>query len=413
MPDFYKTADNPTVFTGTGTAFKTPQEFFDAGGAQDFSNVQTVGTLPFQKAQTLTGEPVNLPGVNIPSTLPAPEAPTIPQTPLPELFSQYRTQAGLPELVSQRQQFQKTAFDILNRTREALTKQEGGGVEQDISITKQRELSRLAERELTPILQGLQLTQEQIKEVNDAAKTQLGLVSDERKFVADEAQRKHDRFVDNYKLQEAKTAKSLSTQIDDNGNISIVYQNPDGSFGMKSIGKIAKEKQDTKVAEEVDDNGNLSLVFQRPDGTTYVQKISGIGKTKSDTVNKYEARDTAASQMLESGKGTDGYVASDTYQNALRKFISMGGTQANFIASFPQQTYLRQSEIEKLPAALQQAQVTPAKNLNPQQLSYINDAKAELDGWKQAHPFQDSSQARQFLIDQIKSQYGFDINPYL
>ena len=163
----------------------------------------------------------------------------------------------------------------------------------------------------------------------------------------------------------------------------------------------------------MDDNGNLSLVFQRPDGTTYVQKISGIGKTKSDTVNKYEARDTAASQMLESAKGTDGYVASDTYQNALRKFISMGGTQANFIASFPQQTYLRQSEIEKLPAALQQAQVTPAKNLNPQQLSYINDAKAELDGWKQAHPFQDSSQARQFLIDQIKSQYGFDINPYL
>ena len=153
MPDFYKTADNPTVFTGTGTAFKTPQEFFDAGGAQDFSNVQTVGTLPFQKAQTLTGEPVNLPGVNIPSTLTAPEAPNIPQTPLPEIFSQYRTQAGLPELVSQRQQFQKTAFDILNRTREALTKQEGGGVEQDISITKQRELSRLAERELTQSLQ--------------------------------------------------------------------------------------------------------------------------------------------------------------------------------------------------------------------------------------------------------------------
>jgi hypothetical protein len=45
-------------------------------------------------------------------------------------------------------------------------------------------------------------------------------------------------------------------------------------------------------------------------------------------------------------------VAAETYQEALRKFIARGGTQTDFFASFPQETYLRQQEIDKLPAAM-------------------------------------------------------------
>src|SRR3990167_665273 len=348
MTDFYKLPTSQTVFTSTGTAFKTPEEFFSAGGAQDFSNVQTVDTLPFTSASTLSGQNVPLPNVNIPQTIPIPPESTAPQPSLEELFSQYRTEAGLPALTSQRQQFQQSAFDILKRTLEGLTAQEGKGIEQDISISKQRELSRLAERELTPILQGLQLTQEQIKEVNEAVSTRLGLISKEREF----------------------------------------------------------------GAEEIDDNGNLTIVFQKQDGTMYNKTIQGVGKTKTEPVNKYEIRDSEAEKILQAGKGTDGYVSAEIYQSALRKYISLGGNQANFISSFPQQTYLRELERDKLPAALRPQQVPSTKTLAPAQLSYINDAKAELDAWKQSHPFQDFSAAREFLVNQVKSQYGFDIGPF-
>ena len=411
MTDFYKLPTSQTVFTSTGTAFKTPEEFFSAGGAQDFSNVQTVDTLPFTSASTLSGQNVPLPNVNIPQTIPIPPESTAPQPSLEELFSQYRTEAGLPALTSQRQQFQQSAFDILKRTREGLTAQEGKGIEQDISISKQRELSRLAERELTPILQGLQLTQEQIKEVNEAVSTRLGLISKEREFGAGQEQQRFDNLLKVYDLGK-NAQKYLGSQVDDDGNVSVFFQKPDGTFGFKTIGKIAKEKQDKKIAEEIDDNGNLTIVFQKPDGTMYNKTIQGVGKTKTEPVNKYEIRDSEAEKILQAGKGTDGYVSAEIYQSALRKYISLGGNQANFISSFPQQTYLRELERDKLPAALRPQQVPSTKTLAPAQLSYINDAKAELDAWKQSHPFQDFSAAREFLVNQVKSQYGFDIGPF-
>lgn len=65
-----------------------------------------------------------------------------------------------------------------------------------------------------------------------------------------------------------------------------------------------------------------------------------------------ETRDATVSTYLQASKGTDGFVSAGTYQNALTKFIAGGGNQSNFVAAYPQQTYLRQQEIDKLPASL-------------------------------------------------------------
>lgn len=48
MANFYKYADNPTVYNGSNNqAFSNPNDFFAAGGAKDFSNVQTIkGSAP-------------------------------------------------------------------------------------------------------------------------------------------------------------------------------------------------------------------------------------------------------------------------------------------------------------------------------------------------------------------------------
>lgn len=88
-----------------------------------------------------------------------------------------------------------------------------------------------------------------------------------------------------------------------------------------------------------------------------------------------ETRDTEVSQFLQSKKGTDGFVSASIYQTALQKFIAGGGNQTNFIASFPQQTYLRQEEMDKLPVALQiktPSRMT-ASTIDPTALAELND----------------------------------------
>lgn len=140
----------------------------------------------------------------------------------------------------------------------------------------------------------------------------------------------------------------------------------------------------------------------------YADKIRGPVGTQPSASEK---RDTAVSTFLQSKKGKDGFVSSADYQEGLRKFIAGGGTQTNFFAAFPQQTYLGSWEIEKLPAAMKPQSVTTKSDLTAEQMSIVNDAKATIDQAKQR--YQDWGSIRQKIIDVSKQQYGFDISPYI
>ena len=129
----------------------------------------------------------------------------------------------------------------------------------------------------------------------------------------------------------------------------------------------------------------------------------------SRTTTTGEERDTTASQFLQSKRGTDGFVAAETYQEALRKFVSSGGTQSNFFASFPQQSYLRQEEIDKLPPSLKPTQITPTKALTTEQAALLNNAKATWDAAKQ---FGQATPELRAQIIQMAKDLGFDISPY-
>lgn len=106
-----------------------------------------------------------------------------------------------------------------------------------------------------------------------------------------------------------------------------------------------------------------------------------IALNKQVKLNQINAinRDTTTDNYLNSKKGTDGYVAAGTYQEALRKFIANGGTQANFFASFPQQTYLRQQEIDKLPPALKPQITSTTKAYRLQELLTKSQNGENLD----------------------------------
>jgi hypothetical protein len=87
-----------------------------------------------------------------------------------------------------------------------------------------------------------------------------------------------------------------------------------------------------------------------------LQAIAGKqlpGLTEASKTSTSEKRDTSVGNYLEGKRGTDGLVAASSYLEALRRFVAAGGSRTNFLASFPQQLYLRQQEIDKLPAELQ------------------------------------------------------------
>ncbi len=179
-----------------------------------------------------------------------------------------------------------------------------------------------------------------------------------------------------------------------------------------------KKLQDSEKSKADQDSFDVTvqrLRLDTPEGQTFTvggKSYTGLKKPTSDraTTTKAEERDSAVSQFLSEKKGNDGYVAAEVYQQALKKFIAGGGTQSNFFASFPQQTYLRQLEIEKLPAGMRPQQVTDKGNLTPDQVALINDAKAAIDFVKQSYG--DVNAARQQIIEESKSKYGFDPGPY-
>jgi hypothetical protein len=143
--------------------------------------------------------------------------------------------------------------------------------------------------------------------------------------------------------------------------------------------------------------------------------LAGKPGTYENWLNKQkipaaEQRDTEVSTYLQNNKGTDGFVSASVYQNALTKFIAGGGNQTNFTAAYPQQTYLRQEEIDKLPAALKPQIVTTKSDLTTDQLSTINDAKSAIDQVKQRYG--DWNTTRDQIIQQVK-QSGWDISPYI
>lgn len=204
------------------------------------------------------------------------------------------------------------------------------------------------------------------------------------------------------KLEDKQRALQVTAQQDARKKVLNFLE-----FNAKEVGQIG-----VKAAEAGADSQTLSSIRKimesaNPDPIEAGRIAAPF--IKKSTISKGETRDTEVSQYLQSKKGADGFILAEAYQEGLRRFIASGGTQSNFVASFPQQTYLRQQEIDKLPAALRTAQIVSQKTLSADQQSIINDAKATWDAAKQT--YQATPELRQKIIERA-NQMGFDISPY-
>lgn len=224
--------------------------------------------------------------------------------------------------------------------------------------------------------------------------------------------------------------KPLETQI--NGTLKFIELNRDKmnaeekkqAAALEIVLNQQKERleKDKAVRSEYAKMQNQYLDVQIPpyDTTKSAEENMAIARRIASGSKKFNTetstdrainRDESVSNFLETGRGTDGFVSATTYQEALRKYIANGGTRANFFASYPQQAYMRELEIEKLPAALRPQLVVEKSKLTEAQQSIIGDAKSALDRAKQQ--YQDADSVRASIIKRSIDLYGFDPSPYL
>src|SRR3990167_2661067 len=234
-------------------------------------------------------------------------------------------------------------------------------------------------------------------------------------------QKSKEADIETKKKEQEEIWKSVTTAAANIKNFISTTEYPNAASAIQAMNE-AKNKEEvlqialkTGLTEKPITSGDIAdfkAFFPNVDITTPTGQQQFLNwKARSGEAGrvepKAEARDTEVSQYLESKKGTDGLTSAGSYQEALRKFIAGGGTQTNFLASFFPQTYLRQEEIDKLPAGLRQVQVAPIKTLTAEQQALINEAKSTWDASKQT--YQATPDLRQKIIERAK-QLGLDIS---
>lgn len=268
-----------------------------------------------------------------------------------------------------------------------------------------------------------------MKEKINALRTNLDLIIKDSTTTLTEKNRAQAQLdIQNEKAKQNEFDKQNATDIwliattaaSNGSNFTATTQYPTLAVVLNAISKSKTKEEALAIATQTGlkqtpikpvDNWSAPYLL----GGNYVQKNKTTGEIRT-AVNvakpsTIETRDTTVGTFLQNKKGTDGYVSASDYQEGLRKFIAGGGNQTNFIASFPQQTYLRQQEIDKLPVALRPQTTISKSDLTPDQTSIINDAKAAIDQVKQRYG--DWGAIRQQIIEQSKQQYNFDISPYI
>lgn len=278
-----------------------------------------------------------------------------------------------------------------------------------------------AQKDLQAITQGFNKSIEDVQNDPDLSKTLksrwLKFIEDKSKGVTDAATNRYNFALKKYEVLSGQlkdkfsiVEKAFNIQNQQQDNARQQLQMLISSGGIAKIDSSTLQQWSNVTGIDVKSLAAMRDAVKAND-TAKLNKINAEIQNKLLTQQlKAPERDSTVNQILENGKGTDGFVAAKTYQDALRNFISLGGTQANFLASFPQQTYLRQQEIDKLPASLRSQQVVSKTDLTPQQLGVVNDAKATWDAAKQL--YKATPELRQQIIQRALEVYGFDLSPY-
>lgn len=287
--------------------------------------------------------------------------------------------------------------DITQRTREYLVSE------------PQRRRLLVAEQE--PLLKGLGIQERGLAGVTGRLErtekdilTELGLIEKEKTEPLDLFEREINIRSKIKDLTDTEIPGVVSSTFDDEGNLTIVTQDPDtGAFStqtLKGVGEKAQKYQ--SISSSTDDQGNLTIIGVTRDGKSEViGTFKGVGKAEK-VVTTDQARIDEATTYFDSVKNAQGKVSPDDYIAAQRGWIGKGGNITDFKSAFPTdmiqeeqfltkdwfiKTYGEDALIKKAKMPIKEGggeKGAWTKSGKTEMNEYLDDIMKSVEAWRQA-----------------------------
>jgi len=179
-------------------------------------------------------------------------------------------------------------------------------------------------KEFETLTRGLGVAEKGLKRTQADILTELGLIEKEKELPFDLLEREINIRTKIKELVDKDIPEAISTVFDDEGNLTIVTQDPDtGEFKTSTIPGIGeKASQYESITSQVDDEGNLTII-----GITKGGEAKTLGTFKGVATTKTtDDSDTKIESDLIASRGTDGFVDPNTYMD-LRTTAKTGPTE--------------------------------------------------------------------------------------
>jgi len=179
-------------------------------------------------------------------------------------------------------------------------------------------------KEFGRLTRGLGVAEKGLERTKADILVELGLTEKERELPFDLLEREINIRTKIKDLVDKDIPDAISTVFDDEGNLTIVTQDPEtGEFKTATIPGIGeKASQYESITSQVDDEGNLTIIGITKSGEAKTLGVfKGVATTKTP-----EDSDTEIESQLIASRGTDGFVDPSTYMD-LRTTAKTGPTE--------------------------------------------------------------------------------------
>lgn len=294
--------------------------------------------------------------------------------------------------------------DITKRTREYLVSE------------PQRRRIEAAERapitkEFGRLTRGLGVAEAGLERTETDILTELGLIEKERTLPLELFQREVNIRSQIKTLVDKDIPNVVSSTFDDEGDMTLVMQDPEtGKLTTQTISGVGKKaSQYQSFTSQMDDEGNLTIIGITKDGTAKeIGAFKGVGKATAVKVTD-EDRIGQIDTFFEEAKDEQGKISADDYLTARKNWIASGGNITDFKSAYPEDMIKEEQFIttdwfiktygqdELIKTAKKEGFGALTKSGVSEMETYLEDVMKSVDAWRKA-----GKTDKEILVEMLK-----------
>jgi LysM repeat protein len=190
----------------------------------------------------------------------------------------------------------------------------------------------------------------------------------------------YEEKVQNYARERVTTLASTGAiaTLDDSALTKLASDSGYSVQDLQAMKQAVSERDDLK-AQNI-----LSQMDARVATAEAAEARTALAQSKAASPQNDLVRQSSIDSYINSNRGDDKLIAADTYVEAQKKWVGMGGTLADFKASYPPENLMRNEELGKLPASLRPSKLVSTINLTPDYIKSAMGDSALLAGAQKA-----------------------------